>query len=421
MKTEYDLIVIGGGPAGLAAAIAAHKAGLADVLIIERDRFLGGILNQCIHTGFGLREFKEDLTGPEYAQRFIDQVCACGISCLVDAMVLELTGDRTITAISPVHGRLVLHASAIVLAMGCRERTRASIMVPGTRPAGVMTAGTAQRYMNIEGYLPGRSVVILGSGDIGLIMARRFTLEGATVKAVLEVMPYSTGLTRNVVQCLDDYGIPLLLSHTITCVYGEKRVTGVRVARVDEHRRPIPGTETDIDCDMLITSVGLIPENELSGRAGILLDPVTGGAVVDQCLETSIPGIFACGNALQVHDIVDNVSEEARRAGINAARSVLTGGSCRRAFVQVRSGPGVRYVVPQHITLPTDEESIRLSMRPTDVFSSVSIILASCSNGQPLAERHERKLTPGEMVILPVRASVFVTSGGDMALRVQKS
>lgn len=275
--------------------------------------------------------------------------------------------------------------------------------------------------MNIEGYLPGRSIVVLGSGDIGLIMARRFTLEGATVKAVLEIMPYATGLMRNVVQCLDDYGIPLLLSHTITCVYGEKRVTGVRTARVDEHQHPVPGTEMDIDCDMLITSVGLIPENELSGRAGILLDPVTGGAVVDQCLETSVSGIFACGNALQVHDIVDNVSEEARRAGINAARSVLTGGSCRRAFVQVRSGPGVRYVVPQHITLPTDEESIRLSMRPTDVFSSVSIILASCSNGQPLAERHERKLTPGEMVILPVRASVFVTSGGDMALRVQKS
>ena len=319
MKSDYDLIVIGGGPAGLAAATAAYDQGLHDILIIERDRFLGGILNQCIHTGFGLQEFREELTGPEYAQRFVDRTLQDGIPFLLDTMVLALRSDRTVVAISPELGRLELHARAVVLSMGCRERTRAAIMVPGTRPAGVMTAGTAQRYMNVEGYLPGRNIVILGSGDIGLIMARRFTLEGAHVNAVLEIMPYSTGLTRNVVQCLDDYNIPLLLSHTVTSVHGGKRVTGVSIAQVDEHRRPIPGTEREIPCDTLITSVGLVPENELSKTAGVQLDVITGGAVVNQRLQTSVAGVFACGNVLQVHDLVDNVSEESQRAGRSAA------------------------------------------------------------------------------------------------------
>ncbi|HWQ21128.1 MAG TPA: FAD/NAD(P)-binding oxidoreductase, partial [Clostridia bacterium] len=417
--SDYDLIVIGGGPAGLAAATAAYDQGLHDILIIERDRFLGGILNQCIHTGFGLQEFREELTGPEYAQRFVDRTLQDGIPFLLDTMVLALRSDRTVVAISPELGRLELHARAVVLSMGCRERTRAAIMVPGTRPAGVMTAGTAQRYMNVEGYLPGRNIVILGSGDIGLIMARRFTLEGARVNAVLEIMPYSTGLTRNVVQCLDDYNIPLLLSHTVTSVHGGKRVTGVSIAQVDEHRCPVPGTEREIPCDTLITSVGLVPENELSKTAGVQLDAITGGALVNQRLQTSVEGVFACGNVLQVHDLVDNVSEESQRAGRSAALYVQ--GKLPRTVRRMRlvPAPGIRYIVPQYIDVTEQPESVKLFMRPTDVFKGASIELWTDKQKAPLARFHRTRLTPGEMVVLTVQGSVFAAAETDVMVEVE--
>lgn len=421
MKSEYDLIVIGGGPAGLAAATAAYDEGLRDILIIERDRFLGGILNQCIHTGFGLQEFKEELTGPEYAQRFVDRTLEDGIPFLLDTMVLTMRPDRTIVAISPDRGRLELHARAVVLSMGCRERTRAAIMVPGSRPAGVMTAGTAQRYMNVEGYLPGRNIVILGSGDIGLIMARRFTLEGAQVNAVLEIMPYSTGLTRNVVQCLDDYGIPLMLSHTVTSVHGGKRVTGVSIAQVDEHRCPVPGTEREIPCDTLITSVGLVPENELSKTAGVQLDAVTGGAVVNQRLQTSVPGIFVCGNVLQVHDLVDNVSEESQRAGRNAALYVQGRLPQTVRRIRVVPAPGIRYVVPQCIDVADQTEAVKLFMRPTDVFKGASVELRTGSRAEPVAKFRRSRLTPGEMVVLTVQGSVFTAVETDVSVGVKAS
>lgn len=421
MKSEYDLIVIGGGPAGLAAATAAYGQGLHDILIIERDRFLGGILNQCIHTGFGLQEFREELTGPEYAQRFVDRTLQDGIPFLLDTMVLALRSDRTVVAISPELGRLELHARAVVLSMGCRERTRAAIMVPGTRPAGVMTAGTAQRYMNVEGYLPGRNVVILGSGDIGLIMARRFTLEGAHVNAVLEIMPYSTGLTRNVVQCLDDYNIPLLLNHTVTSVHGGKRVTGVSIAQVDGHRRPIPGTEHEISCDTLITSVGLVPENELSKTAGVQLDVITGGAVVNQKLQTSVDGVFACGNVLQVHDLVDNVSEESQRAGRNAALYVQGKLPKTVRRIQVVPAPGIRYIVPQCIDMSEQPESVKLFMRPTEVFKGAFIELWTDSQEVPLARFRRSRLTPGEMVVLTVQGGVFAAAETDVMVGVNVS
>jgi len=419
MKTEYDLIVIGGGPAGLAAATAAREAGLSDILIVERDRFLGGILNQCIHTGFGLQEFKEELTGPEYAQRFIEKTHEYDIPCLLETMVLAVRPDRTVVVISPQLGRLELHAKAVILSMGCRERTRGAIRVPGTRPAGVMTAGTAQRYMNIEGFLPGGSIVILGSGDIGLIMARRFALEGARVSAVLELMPYSTGLTRNIVQCLDDYGIPLLLSHTVTSIHGNKRVTGVSVAQVDECRRPILSTEREIDCDTLITSVGLVPENELSKGAGVQLDAVTGGAVVNQRLQTSVPGIFACGNVLQVHDLVDNVSEESQRAGRSAALYVQGKSSPVVRSIQLNAASGIRYVIPQHVDLSDESETVKLFMRPSDVFARTSVELRSGHADKPLAKSYHSRLTPGEMVVMPVPNSIFATAGSEIAVGVK--
>ncbi|MHB8070885.1 MAG: NAD(P)/FAD-dependent oxidoreductase [Candidatus Cryosericum sp.] len=419
MKTEYDLIVIGGGPAGLAAATAAREAGLSDILIVERDRFLGGILNQCIHTGFGLQEFKEELTGPEYAQRFIEKARKYGIPCLLETMVLAVKPDKTLVAISPQLGRLELHAKAVVLSMGCRERTRGAIRVPGTRPAGVMTAGTAQRYMNIDGFLPGRSIVILGSGDIGLIMARRFTLEGAKVSAVLELMPYSTGLTRNIVQCLDDYGIPLLLRHTVTSVHGNRRVTGVSVAQVDGSNCPILSTECEIGCDTLITSVGLIPENELSKTAGVQLDPVTGGAVVNQRLQTSVPGIFACGNVLQVHDLVDNVTEESERAGRNAALHIQGKIPTVVRSIRLQASSGIRYVVPQRLDLSKEVEQIKLFMRPSDVFAHTSVEVRSGEAEKPLIKSYHSRLTPGEMVVVPVQSSMFAASGPDVTVGVK--
>lgn len=350
----------------MAAALAAHKEGAARVLIIERNHELGGILQQCIHHGFGLHRFKAELTGPEYAQRFINQVRETDIQVLLETMVLEVTEDRTIYAVNSSEGMLEISAKAVVLAMGCRERTRGALRIPGKRPAGIFSAGTAQRYINIDGYIPGRKAVILGSGDIGLIMARRLTLEGAQVEAVVEIMPYAAGLARNVVQCLEDFDIPLILQSTVVDIHGEDRLEGVTIARVDEDWKPIPGTERKIECDTLLLSVGLIPENELSGGAGVELDPITNGPKVDDTLMTSIPGIFACGNVLHVHDLVDNVSKEAERAGIFAAQYARQQLSAANRRIKVEAGENIRYVVPHEISLDKPVEFFMRVQRPED-------------------------------------------------------
>ncbi|WP_195269598.1 FAD-dependent oxidoreductase [Eubacterium sp. 1001713B170207_170306_E7] len=393
---SYEIVIIGGGPAGLAAAISARKEGAGDILIVERDRRLGGILNQCIHNGFGLHTFKEELTGPEYAQRFIDEVVDSGIEYKLNTMVVDITEDKVITIMNSTDGLVQLQAKAIVLAMGCRERPRGALNIPGCRPAGIYSAGTAQRFVNIEGFMPGREIVILGSGDIGLIMARRLTLEGATVKVVAEIMPYSGGLKRNIVQCLDDYGIPLKLSHTVVNIKGQERVEGVTIAQVDENMKPIPGTEEDYTCDTLLLSVGLIPENELSSQINVDLDRKTNGPVVNESFETNIPGVFACGNVLHVHDLVDYVSEEAACAGKCAAEYVRQPQKAVQGpVIELVTGQGVSYTVPKTIYLSRMGETLKVRFRVSGVYenSFISVYFGD----KRVKHRKKRIVTPGEM------------------------
>ena len=391
---NVDLVIIGGGPAGLAAAVAARKAGVENLLILERDSELGGILNQCIHNGFGLHTFKEELTGPEYAARFIAQAQELHIPYKLNTMVLDLAADKTVTAMNKEDGLFQLHPKAVILAMGCRERPRGALNIPGFRPAGIYTAGTAQRLVNMEGYLPGRKVVILGSGDIGLIMARRMTLEGAQVQVVAELMPYSGGLKRNIVQCLDDFGIPLKLSHTVVDIQGKERVEGITLARV-ENGKPVPGTEEHYDCDTLLLSCGLLPENELSRAAGVALSPITSGPLVNESLETSIPGVFACGNVVQVHDLVDFVSGESELAGVAAANYVQNGPVAQGRVLNVKPGADLGYTLPQRIRLEGVEKSTNVSFRVRRICGKSTILVKS---GDTVIARFKRdRLAPGEM------------------------
>ena len=390
---NVDLVIIGGGPAGLAAAVAARKAGVENLLILERDSELGGILNQCIHNGFGLHTFKEELTGPEYAARFIAQAKELHIPYKLNTMVLDLAADKTVTAMNKTDGLFQLHPKAVILAMGCRERPRGALNIPGYRPAGIYTAGTAQRLVNMEGYLPGRKVVILGSGDIGLIMARRMTLEGAQVQVVAELMPYSGGLKRNIVQCLDDFGIPLKLSHTVVDIQGKERVEGITLARV-ENGKPVPGTEEHYDCDTLLLSCGLLPENELSRAAGVALSPITSGPLVNESLETSIPGVFAAGNVLHVHDLVDYVSEEAGAAGAQAA-AYLQNGEQDAPAIPVHCENGVRYTVPATVRPACVGDTVTIRFRVGGVFKNKKI--AVYLGDTCIFSRKRPVLAPGEM------------------------
>ncbi|WP_160197504.1 NAD(P)/FAD-dependent oxidoreductase [Senegalia massiliensis] len=401
---NYDIVVIGGGPAGLAAAIEAQKNGIDNILVIERDKELGGILQQCIHNGFGLHVFKEELTGPGYAEKFINELKDLNIEYKLDTMVLDITEDKVINAINSEDGFMEIKAGAIVLAMGCRERPRGALSIPGTRPAGVYTAGTAQRFINMEGYMVGKKVVILGSGDIGLIMARRLTLEGAEVQAVAELMPYSGGLTRNIVQCLDDFDIPLLLSHTVVDIKGKDRVEKVVIAKVDENKKPISGTEKVYECDTLLLSVGLIPENELSKSTGIQLDPTTNGPRVNESMETSIEGIFACGNVVHVHDLVDFVTEESRRAGENAAKFIKKELSNYSHIINSQPKNGIRYIIPHEIREENLDTTLDLFMRVTDVYKDVKLVIKA--DGEVVREINKKHLAPGEMerVKLPAKS-----------------
>ena len=406
----FELIVIGGGPAGLAAACRAWEDGLRRILVVERDKELGGILNQCIHNGFGLHRFQEELTGPEYAGRFLEMLRATGVQVQLDTMALQLVpgqagAPHTVHCVSAQHGYQALETAAVVLAMGCRERTRGAIAIPGERPSGM------------EGYMVGRRVVILGSGDIGLIMARRMSLEGAKVLACVELMPYSSGLTRNIVQCLQDYGIPLYLSHTVTSIRGHDRLEQVTVSRVDEQRMPIPGTEMVFECDTLLLSVGLIPENELTRQAGICMDTRTGGAVVYENMETSVPGIFACGNVVHVHDLVDYVSAESERAGAAAAAYVQAARRADGAVLEVKNGTGVSYTVPQHVRAGAHRAEV--FFRVNRVLGASRIVVQDAA-GVQIAQYRRERMAPGEMEHIVLPAALLQKAQGALTLHAQE-